>query len=110
MGIWFFPDLWSFRRMWNEYVEELETVGVVIGSGRSGIMKLVKSICMMCWQRFAEEETRNFGLKHTGWSSWDDANWIEGKVMCPKHTREHLWKKGDMPDDCTYRLEHLVSQ
>lgn len=73
-------------------------------------MKLVKSICVMCWQRFAEEETRKFGLEHMGWSEWDEANWFDGKVICPGHSRVSNWRKGEVPEDCIYRLEHLVSQ
>ena len=70
----------------------------------------VKSICMLCWQRFAEEEMRKFGLKHTGWSSWDESNWFDGKVMCPGHSRPFYRKKEGVPDGCLYRMEHIVSQ
>ena len=78
--------------------------------GQSG-MKLVKAVCMMCWNRHAETQGNA-----VGWSSWDEDNWVnKRKVFCPMDDGEDrseslLCGIDEIPELCPYRVEHLVSQ
>jgi len=73
--------------------------------GQAGMM-LNKSVCRMCWDRYAASSK----IKRRGWTEWDDEQWRSGRVMCPKSGDVEFSKTNAVPENCRYRLEHLVSQ
>ena len=60
----------------------------------------------MCWNKGAHEHDRN----DLTWNNFDDYMWSEDMVYCWR-TKQHGCRvigTDEMPDDCLYKLEHVV--
>jgi len=62
-----------------------------------------KEVCKHCF-----EHVDSCDVAPVGWGVVQEQLWNKGLVDCPDNWGPMIENKGEPPDDCLYKLEHLV--